>query len=56
MSVLNRIGVGVLSAMVVAVVLTLCGMSQGKPATIGAVVGVIVQMSLRAVARKAKAN
>ena len=56
MTVLNRIGVGVLAAMLVAAVLTLCGMSHGKPAAIGAVVGVIVQMSLRAAARKAKTN
>jgi hypothetical protein len=53
MTVLNRIGVGVLTAMIVAVVLTLCGMSHGRPAAIGAVVGVIVQMRLRAAARKA---
>lgn len=52
---LSRIGVGVLTAMIVAMVLTLCGMSHGKPAAIGAVVGVIVQMGLRA-AQKAKAN
>ena len=52
----HRIGIGVLTAMLVTVVLTLCGMSHGKPAAIGAVVGVIVQMSLRAAARKAKAN
>lgn len=56
MTILNRIGVGVLTAMVVAAVLTLCGMSHGKPAAIGAVVGVIVQMRLRATTRKAKAN
>jgi hypothetical protein len=56
MTVLNRIGVGVLTAMLVAVVLTLCGMSHGKPAAIGALVGVFVQMRLRAAARKAKAN
>jgi len=56
MTVLSRIGGGVLTAMIVAVVLTLCGISHGKPAAIGAVVGVIVQMRLRAAARKAKTN
>jgi hypothetical protein len=56
MTVVGRIGVGVLTAMGVAAVLTLCGMSNGKPAAIGAVVGVIVQMSLRAFARNAKTN
>jgi hypothetical protein len=49
---LSRIGVGVLTAMIVAAVLTLCGMSHGQPAAIGAVAGVIVQMGLRA-AKKA---
>ena len=52
---MNRIELAVLTAMIGTAVLTLCGMSQGKPAAIGAVVGVIVQMSLRA-ARKAKTN
>jgi hypothetical protein len=56
MTVLNRIGIGVLTAMIVAAILTLCGMSHGKPAAIGAVAGVIVQMRLRAAARKAKAD
>jgi len=52
MTALNRIGIGVLTAIIVAVILTLCGMSHGKPGVIGAVVGVIVQMMLRAAARK----
>ena len=56
MTALHRIGIGVLTAMFVAVILTLCGMSHGRPAAIGAVVGVIVQMTLRAVASKAKAR
>jgi hypothetical protein len=56
MTVLSRIGIGVLTAMIVAAILTLCGMSHGKPAAIGAVAGVIVQMTLRAAARKAKAD
>jgi hypothetical protein len=56
MTVLSRIGTGVLTAMIVAAILTLCGMSHGKPAAIGAVVGVIVQMRLRAATRKAKAD
>jgi hypothetical protein len=51
----NRIGIGVLAAVIVTAILTLSGMSHGKPAAIGTVVGVIVQMTLRA-AKKAKAN
>jgi hypothetical protein len=42
--------------MIVAVILTLCGMSHGKPAAIGTVAGVIVQKRLRTAARKAKAD
>ena len=56
MTTFKRIGTGVLTAIVVAAVLTICGMSHGKPAAIGAVVGVLVQMRLRAAARNAKAN
>jgi hypothetical protein len=53
---LRRIGAGVLTAVMVSLVLTLCGMSHGKPAAIGALAGAIVQMSLRAAERRAKAN
>jgi hypothetical protein len=56
MTVLSRIGIGALTAMIVAAILTLCGMSHGKPAAIGTVAGVIVQMRLRAAARNAKAD
>ena len=54
MTAFRRIGAGVWTAIIVAAVLTLCGLSHGKPAAIGAVAGVIVQMKLRAAARKPK--
>jgi hypothetical protein len=56
MTVLSRIGIGVFTAMIVAAILTLCGMSHGRPAAIGTIAGVIVQMKLRAAAKKVKSN
>ena len=56
MTTLTRIGIGVFTAIIVAAILTVFGMSHGKPAAIGAVVGVLVQVRLRAAARKAKAS
>jgi len=56
MTAFKRICIGVLAATSVAAVLTLFGMSHGKPAAIGAVVGVLVQMRLRAAASKVRAK
>ena len=53
MTALHRIGIAVLIAVITSAILTLCGMSHGKPAAIGALVGVMVQMRLRAAAKKA---
>jgi hypothetical protein len=52
MTAVQRIGLGVLAAILVAAILTLCGMSHGKPAAIGALAGLIVQLKLRASTKK----
>jgi len=52
MTAFNRIGAGVLAATIVAVILTLGGLSHGEPAVIGAVAGVIVQTLLSAAGSK----
>jgi len=52
MTALHRIGIGVLAAVATTAILTLCGMSHGKPAAIGLAIGLMVQMRLRATAKK----
>jgi hypothetical protein len=52
MTAIHRIGMSVLAAVAVTAILTLCGLSHGKPAAAGILVGVLVQMKLRAGAKK----
>lgn len=53
MTALHRIGICILTAVIVTAILTFFGMGHGKPAAIGLFVGVAVQMRLRAAAKKA---